>query len=481
MTAIRAYIQRRSDETNAPFLGVILISLLAFVILVYSQQKVAAFGLAGFIVFICTVGLKIETIPALLVLYMTLTEQPYGIAKEEFFIVHYSVYLLPILLLLSGILIFANHIFNLQRGIDQYSWYKSDAIDQLQLTFGIYLLILIFRGLANDQNPIWIRVETVSIMPIFGYFVWRRVLNSEINIHRWFIFLAIVELLAGFEYILFVRDQIANIVSMLAARMVTRQVVYALIGIPVLYYFLFRTNGIWKKTFIGLGLILAFIHVFVAQSRFIWILTAWSSGLYVSAYVFRKGFTRKAIRIWLIAFISLIMFMVVLLLLISNFFGLDLTALFSRWTDIGSLQDYSTLMRYFDIQRAFEEFAFSPIFGHGLGKGLLGVPTARIFYYIDNSYSVMLVKGGIVLLGLYLAIYLIAIWKAAYVFVKAKNERTKLMAVTAAIVLSTFLLDGLSTSILVYYRFTFLAMFMAAVAVNLYHRLKVEGETATKE
>ena len=185
-------------------------------------------------------------------------------------------------------------------------------------------------------------------------------------------------------------------------------------------------------------------------------------------YNFRNGFTRKAFSRLFTILLVIGIVVVLLFFVIQNLFQIDLSFLFTRWEDFGTLKDSSTMIRVFDIRRIAGNIENSPLIGYGMGALVFTDTMARYFAFMDNSYLMLLFKGGIPYLMISLLIYFTGISRAWIVYRKSPDVDDKMIGAALLSILTAVLINGFASTILVYYRYIIISMLIVATATTFY-------------
>ncbi len=481
-----AYLTRTSGENSAPYLAAYIIGVVAFLVLIYLFRPgpLAIIGGAG-ILFVLTYGWRVETVPVLFLVYMALSPTSYGPDEWEFYKVFYYPLMAPIAFLVMFILFKLDNSINFisSRGYEKSSEEPSQT-DWAGIFIALLMIWVVFqslRGLALGYPAKAVRFELTHIIVPLGYFVWRALFKRSGNVMPWLFLLLGVEFATALQHYTLIISKWESIFSFLFWRMVTRQGHMTLATVPLILAFLFSSSKRRHMFLWALAMLFVMGHILFTQQRVLMLANAFSFIIFSSLYAFRGGFDRKGLTIWLIGIGALTLLILGALLGAMAAFDVDPDVILTRWQDLGSVKDTSTLLRILDIRHAWQIVTLSPILGQGLGSTLMTVPNAQLYFFIDNSYMIALVKGGFPYLILLLAIYITGLWKSWLVFRKAEKERTKLIGAAIFSSLIAILLTGATNVSLVHYRFGYVWMFLIAAAVFLEDQIREKTTDSTGE
>ncbi|HEB84728.1 MAG TPA: O-antigen ligase domain-containing protein [Bacteroidetes bacterium] len=407
---------------------------------------------------------RVETLPAITILYMSLLPLE---SKADVFSLPYFYYtpLSPVLMMAMLAVLFLERNAALPRTHPEAP--RKDLLGTWILLLIAWLTFETLRGFALHHQMRFIRSELFNLAFLLAYYFWRTLFRWRGQFEGWMKYIAVVSGLVAIIYMYFVSITFTNVLDFIFFRIITRQTNLLIIAVPVvgaLYYSSPHRASRWGW---GLLALLLLVETFISQQRGLWLVVAGELFLLVSLYSFRDGWNRVGLRRWAIWVLIPIVLIVVILLGALTLLHIDFPTLFSRWKNIGTKLDASAMMRYFDIRDGLWYFKQSPLIGAGVGATMFISFNHAHFYFFDNSYIMMLFKGGLPMLLLYLVIYGIGLYRAHYVFRYGGTFRLRMFGLAALVAITGILVLSTMYTAILYYRFNFIYMMMFALVTVL--------------
>ncbi len=476
------YFGRISGVSAAfPLFIIVLLIAAFFVFFHYRYPGPYAIAGAALFLFAITVGTRSETIPAIFLAYIMLAPSLYTEIKSPFFAVLYIPYVAPVAIFASYFMFKINKTAESVKGIYvERSQSKTDFPGIIVTLILFWLIFQSFRGLALGYPYKHVIFEFCYAIVIAGYFIWRHLFRSDKELNIWMIFYIGVALLTAFQLLTVISTLWESIFNFLFTRIITRQGHVTLVSFPMLLAFLVSTKKWRYRILILAALLVTMMHVLITQQRALMLASAISFMVMFTLFAFRNGFTKKGFILWLSGIVMLVSLMVGVIIWAMNLFNVDIDIILGRWQEFGSLQDQSTLLRVFDIREAMRYVSYNPILGMGLGSKLMTVPNAIHFFFMDNSYIMILFKGGIPHLLLISVLYLTGLWYAWKVYRNAEEVETRLFAAGLISALLAIMFTGATNVCMIFYRFGFIWMMVLAASTFLYEKMKLNNRELTE-
>ncbi len=478
-----SYISRIGGQQHTGVLPLYTIATIVFLIFV-AIIRGKTYALLGSAMVVATVGFvwRPWVFPALYLAYICLFPSRHGGDEQNFYPVHYIAQTSLIFLTGMAVVLQANRgvEFLRERGKDLYRQTRNFADPAgffMTLLVG-WFMIMILYGLSVGNDPKMILFEVSHVFVVFGYFVWRALFRRYGSIENWFFYFISISFITGLIFLFYIASNWQGIISFVVYRILSRQGNIILVAIPVIMSFLLISKS-WKaRVMWGFALFLSFIQMFMAQARSLWLAVFLLSSIYFSLYSFRNGFTWKGWRTFLSGLLLVLLLLTILLLAVMNIFDADMSILFRRWEDFGTLNDNSTMMRVFDVRHTYALVKQSPIFGYGMGAEMYSVPNAGYSLYIDNSFMHALYKGGFPYLIILMGVYLSGLYRSFQIYRQMDDPELSIFGTAFISTLLTLLFIGNVHTGLTVYRFGFLWMMVIAAAQVMYEnwRLHKEGK-----
>lgn len=356
---------------------------------------------------------------------------------------------------------------------------KRPLVVKLQgLDYPIIFLLFIagfstFLGFVYN-NPLRLILLELKVFLFFSlYFVSRSYVKSVKDVRKMLYTIIIAAVIVSFEYIYFF---INNIVSGIGVvRFVTRQANMFLVAITFSVA-LFPWLSKPKKILMGILLIPLTFATLISQTRGLWI-TLIISLLVVVGYALKNpSMARKKV----IALIALALFTLVG---ISLFFfqktgGDRATAVIGqRAATLKAVdEDVAVLHRVVANMALFQKIKAKPILGEGLGSSfrywILG--DLYQFNWTDSTYTVIWWKLGLGGLMVYLWLLVRTFKRNVYIYKNTTDEFSRLYSIAMISLFSALVVWGLTSAVLVKYRFNLIWAILIGITEALARKTEVE-------
>ncbi len=463
---------RTSGERNAPFilLWIPLLSLLALLVFIRTNVSGMLAVFAGFF-FLVTLAWRTETYIVCLVSYLAFFPVARYAEYFGFFPVFYYSKVGAVFLFAIAATLLINRGLSPER--TQVVEERSDVVGNVLILMFLWMIFEVFHGISRSNPGNFIASEIFGTLPFLGYFIWRSMFRWKGRIEAWFRFLLIVGVVVAFEYFLMVALSWQDIFTFVIQRAITRQGQLIHILIPMAAAFALTTKRRSHRVFYGAAVIIFLIQLFFTQQRALWIANAVGIFVFFTLYAFKDGFKKRGIIVWLtgIGIVSLLFFLVILTA--RYYFEVDLDVLFKRWRKVSKLiTDGSLRMRILDVRNAWEYIKMSPLLGYGMGATIFVIPVGAHFNFLDNSFVITLLKGGVPFFALFISFYCLGLYRAWIVFRKSSDRKIQAFAIVIFSSLVAVMVSGLASINLIYYRFVFIWTMLIAGAVVLYEMLQ---------
>ncbi len=471
-----ATVQDNSTRTFLTTAGIALLLLAAAATTVHVMRGQSyAFALIAGLVFFVWGAWKPWLLPAGYLAFMVLTSNQ---SDQEYYPVFYHIMTFMPAFTAMVILHYADRTVN-PNPIDN-SPPRPDFLGKLILLFLAWCTFTYLRGMAIGNPLKFMTWEISYLCMFFAYFFWRGRFRLHGNMVNWNWLLLALGIGAAFETASLIMIHYTDILSLVLNRTLNRQPQITMLTVPLAMTFFLTRKTTWTR-FLGAGLILiTMIHVFLSQQRSLWLAAVIIAFVYFTLFVFRKGFTPRTLTLWLILILGIGALFAGLLFGAAYLLNADLSVLLTRWEDVQSMTDESFLSRVWDFRNAIQEVGSQGWLGLGGGQLNNWVHTMNYFYYFDISYGMAYYKGGWPMVFLMVAVY-IGIWIQSFrLYLKANDRLIQLLGITYASTISGVMFVGIFNTGMLYYRFIFIWMLLAASATVLLEKLQDEEDRQLK-
>ncbi|MBD3165574.1 hypothetical protein GF324_03170 [bacterium] len=471
------------NKNHTPYVEVALLGPLVVVLLVAAafvvrSHPVFPLALVGF-AFVLLGGWKLEAWVLLVLGLVCVLPLDNAVQDFSFYPVAYQqFYSVPILVILYSLLYFHRAAAPLADFKRLHGKEDDDIMLVVNFLLVVYIIFLFMRGLAANHPFHYIRAEFFMLLYYVSYPFWTAFLRDHASVYRWLKIFSLVAFATALLYFMFIATTHASLTDFIFVRLVTRQGQMVILALPVVLTFALLSKKKHERVLFWLITLALFLFAFSLQQRTLWLTFVLMTPIYFLFFAFKHG---PSTRAWITVGIG---FMVVAILffglmwVLATFLHLDPSDALERWKSLIEQRDISVRMRYIDGTLAMRYWTHSPLLGLGIGSHLFTVPTAGPHLYMDNSYVMILMKGGVVFLALILVFYLIPAKRAFYVYRQSKDVLHRMIGASVFTTIIGIILYGMTMVNMLYYRFIFLYMFVFAIASKLYFDLKAEKENS---
>ncbi|MDH4210543.1 MAG: O-antigen ligase family protein [candidate division WOR-3 bacterium] len=314
--------------------------------------------------------------------------------------------------------------------------------------FILWILVCALVGLANG-NSFPIIKNDLLILCLFGlYFIIPTVVSSPKTFSRILLIIVICSGVIAFEYFLVF---LTTLQRGELIRLNPNQGIIYLFAIPLMIGMAIRARSKAARWLFVCLLALCFGAIGITLTRGLWISLIIAS--LIMAYLFRKEINKKYV-LGTVAFIFVAF--IIVIFYFTQKTGLSIFTLVSiRASSLLSFtQDISLNQRLVHSQLVWKQILQSPLIGNGLGKQFSHsyFGTTLSFFWIDNSYLVLLWKLGIVGTLTFLGIVVKSLIESIKIFKKTTKNDTKIYSgAMIAFLISWLLLATISPLMIKYF------------------------------
>jgi hypothetical protein len=352
--------------------------------------------------------------------------------------------------------------------------------DYLGILIIIYLCWSVFtylRGIAIGNSWLFMFWEINYICMLGGYFFWRTYFRRHGNMITWTWFLLFLGIGTALETAFLIVSNFTDVISFIIFRILNRQPQIIMLTIPLATTLFLTRKAKWAKYGSGILVFMTIVHVFLSQQRSLWIASVIIAFVYFTLYIFRDSIDLKKFIVWFLLIILIIGLFTAVLFIAAWVLQTDLSLILTRWEDVESLTDDSFMIRYYDARKAVNDVGNDGLVGLGGGKMNNWVHTGKEFYYFDVSYVLAYYKGGWPMAILMTAVYLGCMIQSFRLYWKSKDRTTQLIGISFVSTFVALMFVGVFNCGLLFYRFIFIWMMIAAMSTVYLERLR-DGSTS---
>ncbi|MCB2212005.1 hypothetical protein KQI52_07820 [bacterium] len=467
-----ATVQENSTRTVFVTAGIALLLLATAATALHVVRGPSyALALTGGLVFLVWGAWKPWLLPAGYLAFMILSSNQ---SDQEYYPVFYHIMTFLPAFTAMVILHFADRTVN-PNTID-HSPPRPDFLGKLVLLFLAWCTFTYLRGLAIGNPLNFMMWEISYISMFFAYFFWRGRFRLHGNMINWNWLLLALGIGTAFETASLIMIHYTDVISLVLNRILNRQPQITMLTVPLAMTFFLTRKTTWTRTLGGALVLITMIHVFLSQQRSLWLAAVVIAFVYFTLYVFRKGFTLRTLTLWLMLILLIGALFAGLLFGAAYVLNADLSVLLTRWEDVQSLTDDSFLIRVWDFRNAVEEVGGQGWLGLGGGQLNNWVHTMKYFYYFDFSYGMAYYKGGWPMVILMVAVYAGVLIQGFRLYIKAKDRLVQLLGITYTSTIAGVMFVGMFNTGMLYFRFIFIWMLIAASATVLLEKMQDEED-----
>lgn len=452
---------RTRSAVTVAFTALAGAAALAGVVWWLRDVRMAVLVVAG-LVFLVAGAWRVALLPFLYLAFTMLLPREGNASQFEIFPIYYhEMTFIPVFAAML-ILLFAGITLDPNRDSLRAKRVRFDVQGLLITLFLAWAAFSYLRGLAIGNSYRYMMTEISYVAMFASYFFWREYFRWRGGMRGWLWVVLALAVATAIEFVWLFALNFTDVVSFVTGRMLTRQSQVPIAAMPLAVAFFLIKRGAWWRAFAALLILLISAHVFITQQRSLWVAVVGMALLFFTLYVFRRGFTLRRLLAWFTLLVVTGGFFAGVLYAASWLLGADISFLLTRWEDVKTLRDESFLIRIYDLRNAVDAVGGQWFWGLGGGRLHPWVHSGWAFYYFDISYGIAFFKGGVPWALLLVVVYLTGILRAFKLYLRRSDPATQVLAIAIICALSGEFVAGLFSTSLIFYRFVFLWMLLAA-------------------